>query len=290
VRRRLCAAILTFEAVVLGLTTPVLISVEQVDPTRALWTGLGLTVLCVVTAGLLRRPWAYGLGWLIQVAAIVLGLQITAMIVLGVVFLALWVAAYLLGGRIDDHQAQVARLVAADDTVADEPVLAPEQWEYELVCESDTYRSFARAGAHDLLRPQLLALPGLCVLTGVLVLLLAPGNRLVGGLLVVLGATWPLVWWLAQRQAWRAFLAEGRVYRTTFADDRLLVQSDGRLFAVDLDQIAGLTTERGLVSARLADRGVQLQLPEPVFPPAEQERIRRRLPDRPPSADDPARP
>ena len=40
---RLCSAILLLEAIVLGLSTPVLISVASVDTGRALWIGLGLT-------------------------------------------------------------------------------------------------------------------------------------------------------------------------------------------------------------------------------------------------------
>jgi hypothetical protein len=104
-QRRLCAAILLLEAIVLGLSTPVLISVESVDTARALWIGLGLTVACLVAAGLLRRPWGYWLGWAIQVAAIVLGFQVGAMFALGAVFLALWITAVRLGRTIDRDRA-----------------------------------------------------------------------------------------------------------------------------------------------------------------------------------------
>jgi hypothetical protein len=105
VKRRLCSAILTLEAVVLGLTTPVLISVESVDTARALWIGLGLTVACVLAAGMLRRPWAYGLGWAIQVAAIALGPLVSAMYVLGAIFAVLWFTAVRLGETIDRDRA-----------------------------------------------------------------------------------------------------------------------------------------------------------------------------------------
>jgi hypothetical protein len=104
-QRRLCSAILLLEAVVLGLSTPVLISVESVDTARALWIGLGLTVACVVTAGLLRRTWAYSVGWAIQGAAVVLGFEIGAMFALGVIFLVLWITAVRLGRTIDRDRA-----------------------------------------------------------------------------------------------------------------------------------------------------------------------------------------
>ena len=104
-QRRLCAAILLLEAIVLGLSTPVLISVESVDTARALWIGLGLTVACLVAAGLLRLAWGYWLGWAIQVAAVALGFQIGAMFALGTVFLALWITAVRLGRTIDRDRA-----------------------------------------------------------------------------------------------------------------------------------------------------------------------------------------
>jgi hypothetical protein len=97
----MCAAVLSLEAVVLGLTTPVLISVADVDTGIALAVGLGLALLCLVTAGLLRHEWAYGLGWLVQVGAIGLGFVIGLMFFLGGVFAALWATAYLLGRKIE---------------------------------------------------------------------------------------------------------------------------------------------------------------------------------------------
>lgn len=108
-QRRLCSAILLLEAVVVGLSTPVLISVESVDTGRALWTGLGLTVACLLAAGLLRRAWGYYLGWAIQAAAIVLGFEVTAMFALGVIFLALWVTAVRLGRMIDRDRSAVGQ-------------------------------------------------------------------------------------------------------------------------------------------------------------------------------------
>ena len=105
-QRRLCAAILSLEAIVLGLSTPVLISVEGVSTLAALVIGLGLMVGCVLVAGLLRFPWAYALGWAIQVAAIAIGFVVPAMFFLGAVFLALWATAYVLGRRIEVERAQ----------------------------------------------------------------------------------------------------------------------------------------------------------------------------------------
>lgn len=104
-QRRLCSAILFLQAIVLGLTTPVLIAVEDVSTATALWVGLGLLVACVLVAGMLRARWAYGLGWLIQIASVALGFVVSAMFALGVIFLALWATAYFLGAKIERERA-----------------------------------------------------------------------------------------------------------------------------------------------------------------------------------------
>lgn len=109
-RRSLAAAMLSLQAVVLGLTTPVLISISNVPVATALWIGLGLTAACILTAGMLRWPWAYALGWAIQVASLALGFVISMMFVLGVVFGALWAGAYFMGAKIDREKAQRALL------------------------------------------------------------------------------------------------------------------------------------------------------------------------------------
>lgn len=108
----MCAAMLMLQAVTLFLTTPVLIGVAGVDVTTALWVGLGLTVACLVTAGLLRRRWAYVAGWAIQVASIGLGLVIPMMWFLGLVFGALWATSYVLGAKIDREKGERAVLEA----------------------------------------------------------------------------------------------------------------------------------------------------------------------------------
>ena len=105
-RRSMCATMLALQAVVLGLTTPVMISVAKVDVSAALWVGLGLTVACVLTAGMLRHGWAYAVGWAIQVASVALGLVVPMMFLLGIVFAALWAGAYFLGAKVDRERVE----------------------------------------------------------------------------------------------------------------------------------------------------------------------------------------
>ena len=104
-RRSMCAAILSLEAIVIGLSTPVMIAVHDVSTGPALALGLGLAVACLVIAGLLRAEWGYALGWLVQVWAIGLGFVVPTMFFLGALFAGLWAAAYLLGRKIERERA-----------------------------------------------------------------------------------------------------------------------------------------------------------------------------------------
>jgi hypothetical protein len=101
----MCAAILCLEGITLGLTTPVLISVSDVDKGTSLAVGLGLTVACLLLAGMLRREWAYALGWAVQAAAIALGFVIPMMFFLGAIFALLWGTGDLLGRKIERERA-----------------------------------------------------------------------------------------------------------------------------------------------------------------------------------------
>jgi hypothetical protein len=101
----MCAAVLSLEAITLGLTTPVMISVSDVGAGKALAIGLTLLCACLLVAGALRRPWAYALGWAIQVAAIGLGFVVGIMWVLGGIFALLWGMADFLGRKIERERA-----------------------------------------------------------------------------------------------------------------------------------------------------------------------------------------
>lgn len=104
-QRRLCSAILFLQAIVLGLTTPVLVHDDGISNAQGLAIGLGLCVGCVLVAGMLRQRWAYGLGWLIQIGSVALGVVTPVMYGLGLIFLVLWFTAYRLGATIDRDKA-----------------------------------------------------------------------------------------------------------------------------------------------------------------------------------------
>ena len=104
-RRGMAAAVLSLEAITLGLTTPVMITIADVDTSLALSVGLGLAAVCLLLAGMLRAEWAYLAGYAVQVAAVALGFVLPVMFVLGAVFAALWTAADQLGRKIERERA-----------------------------------------------------------------------------------------------------------------------------------------------------------------------------------------
>lgn len=113
-RRGMCAAVLSLEAITLGLTTPVMITVGGIAPATAASVGLGLALACFLVAGMLRKEWAYALGWVLQIGAIGMGVLVPLMFFLGAVFALLWGTAYLLGRKIERERGAAYAALARD--------------------------------------------------------------------------------------------------------------------------------------------------------------------------------
>jgi hypothetical protein len=100
--RRLCATVLVFESVVIGLAIPVAITIAHTRPAQAGAAGGVLAAAALVIAGLAGRPgqrWALVAGTVLQAAVIATGAVVPAMYGLGVIFGALWLTAIWLGRR-----------------------------------------------------------------------------------------------------------------------------------------------------------------------------------------------
>jgi hypothetical protein len=104
--KRLCAVVLTLQAVVTALAIPVAISVAHADAMVAGVTGGVLAVAGLIIAGLLRHRWAYVAGSILQLLVIATGFVVTPMFFLGVIFGALWCTAIWLGRRVETIQAR----------------------------------------------------------------------------------------------------------------------------------------------------------------------------------------
>jgi hypothetical protein len=110
--RRLCATVLIFEAIVIGLAIPVAIKIEHMTPGAAGPTGgalAGAAVLIAIavsmrSAGAPVLRIALVAGSILQVLMIASGAVVTVMYGLGVIFAALWTIAILLG-----HSAERAQ-------------------------------------------------------------------------------------------------------------------------------------------------------------------------------------
>jgi len=100
--RRLCATVLIFEVVVIGLAIPVAVTISHAKPVQAGVVGGVLALAALVIAGLVGRPgqgWRLVGGTVLQVAVIATGVVVPAMYGLGVIFGALWLTAIWLGRR-----------------------------------------------------------------------------------------------------------------------------------------------------------------------------------------------
>ena len=82
------------------------------DGQQLLWVGLGLAVLALVAAGLMRRPYGITLGWVVQALTWASAVLVTAMLGVALVFTALWVLLLVQGSKID-------RMVAERESQAD---------------------------------------------------------------------------------------------------------------------------------------------------------------------------
>jgi hypothetical protein len=99
---RIAATLLVLEAIVVILAIPVAVVVGDVEPAVAIPAGLGIGLLCVASAGMVRRgrP-GYVLGSASQVAAIATGFIVPVMFFLGGLFALLWVVLLRIGPEVD---------------------------------------------------------------------------------------------------------------------------------------------------------------------------------------------
>jgi hypothetical protein len=109
--RMMCAAVLALESVALFLTAPVLISLTDVGTAQGWAIGIGLALLCLLGAGLMRRGPGIWIGHLVQVLAIGLGFVLPVMFALAPCSAACGSSPSCSGRRVDE--AKAARANAA---------------------------------------------------------------------------------------------------------------------------------------------------------------------------------
>jgi len=112
-KRRLTSSVLAMEVVVFWLAIIVAIVQEHVSVAAALAVGGALAVGSIAIAAMIRRPWAYLAGGVLQLLAIACGFVVPAMFVIGAIFAVLWVVSVRMGDaalrRAQQFEAYVGR-------------------------------------------------------------------------------------------------------------------------------------------------------------------------------------
>ena len=109
---RIAATILSVQTIVVLLAVPVAINIADVGRGAAWLAGGGIALLCILGAAMVRRGRVgYVLGTAAQVASIVAGIVVPAMLILGGIFALLWFVLLRIGPQIEREKA--AREAAA---------------------------------------------------------------------------------------------------------------------------------------------------------------------------------
>jgi hypothetical protein len=95
------STVLVFEAIVVLLAIPIAINVSDANATFALVIGIALAGLLILTVGVITKPIAVPIGWILQVLVIAAGIVVPTMFLVGGIFALLWFYAVRNGQRVD---------------------------------------------------------------------------------------------------------------------------------------------------------------------------------------------
>ncbi len=103
--RTLCASTLIGEAIVVLFAALVALRLTDI-PAGTIWLVSGIAMaLCVLLCGMITRPGAVAIGWVLQLGLIASGLVLPTMYGLGLVFAGLWWCSVYYGRKIDAIKA-----------------------------------------------------------------------------------------------------------------------------------------------------------------------------------------
>lgn len=105
--RILGAAVLSMESLVMGFA--LLLAMKEESSTSLIIGGV-IALAFLLTSGLLKKKTGWILGSLLQVAMLAYGFVVPSLILIGVIFAGLWIAAILVGRK---GEAARAALVAS---------------------------------------------------------------------------------------------------------------------------------------------------------------------------------
>ena len=120
-KRLLASVVLSFEAFVVFFATLAAFGLKVSDPqqnlpsTQWIWgIGLSLAILCILAPGVLRKPWGYSLGWVIQALMLASGFWLWGMFLVAGLTTAMWVWALIAGSTIDKARANYDKLMEGE--------------------------------------------------------------------------------------------------------------------------------------------------------------------------------
>ncbi|MFD0631590.1 DUF4233 domain-containing protein [Catenulispora yoronensis] len=101
----MATSVLSFEVLVILFFALVAMKLSDLSA-GTVWAVCGpAMVLAVLLCGMLRKAWAYQIGWVLQVALVVGGFVIVDMFFIGGFFAVLWYWALKAGRKIDEEKA-----------------------------------------------------------------------------------------------------------------------------------------------------------------------------------------
>jgi hypothetical protein len=112
-KRRLTSSVLAMEVVVFWLAIIVAAVQTNVPVVASVIVGGALAVGCLVIAARISRPWAYPAGGVLQALAILSGIVVHTMFIVGAIFAALWWVAIRLGNKAAAQAEEFAAWVDA---------------------------------------------------------------------------------------------------------------------------------------------------------------------------------
>ncbi|MBE8526650.1 DUF4233 domain-containing protein [Rothia kristinae] len=111
VRMMFASTVLVLEALVVFFATLAFFGLSVFHAGAGLKTavmigGLIFAAAFVALCALLRRPWGYAAGWVLQVLLVATGFLVPAMFFIGACFLACWWYSMVVGARLDREKAE----------------------------------------------------------------------------------------------------------------------------------------------------------------------------------------
>lgn len=112
-KRSLASMLLAFESFIVFFATLAAFGTKAADG-RIVWAvGLTLSLLLILTPGILGKEYSYAFGWALQAFVWAFGIWVPLMWFIGLVTTGMWAWAMIAGGTIDKARAVYEREQAA---------------------------------------------------------------------------------------------------------------------------------------------------------------------------------